>query len=209
MTVMNRFPPLPVEEYSEFGQDLLLNKTFAGPDGLPYHHYRSYAHRPWFFDRWLKLTGSVVKHSTLGERDKQLVIMHVAWLTRSSFSWVQRVKQTDQRRNEIPSLHSSPLDAGCTAEELADLAKPAAEGSWSPRDRAILDAVEETAQQGGISDRTWKALSGTFERDQLFDLVALIGLYLLTCTTINSLGVPHYPGDPAPPWDPVDNGSPG
>jgi hypothetical protein len=31
---------------------------------------------------------------------------------------------------------------------------------------------------------------------------------MLTCTTINSLGVPQYPGDAAAPWEPVDNGSP-
>jgi hypothetical protein len=42
----------------------------------------------------------------------------------------------------------------------------------------------------------------------MFDIVTLIGLYFLTCISLNSLGVPNYPGDPAPPWKHVDNGSP-
>jgi hypothetical protein len=173
-----------------------------------HNHYRIYARSPWFFDRWLKLTGSVVKHSSLDERTKLMVIMHVAWWARSSFAWVQRDKETDSRHNIVASLHSSPRSAGCTEDELRELAKQASAGTWSAVDRAILDAVEETCRQGGISTPTWQLLTEQFTEQQMFDLVALIGLYLLTCTTINSIGVPHYPGDAAAPWEPIDNGSP-
>lgn len=205
---VTRIPFLPLVEHHGFGRELLENKTFPGPDGEPYNHYRILARSPWFFDRWLKMTGTVLKHSSLDERTKAMVIMHVAWWTRCSFAWVNRDKETDQRHNLIPAMHSSPKAAGCTAEELADLARPAAEGTWSAPDRAVLDAIEETGRDGGISTPTWRLLAARFTEQQLFDLVALIGLYLLTCTTINSLGVPGYPGDAAPPWAPVDNGSP-
>ncbi len=203
-----RIPLEPTAAFEGFGRELLEEKTFDGPDGEPYNHYRIYARSPWFFDRWLKLTGSVVKHSSLDERTKLMVIMHVAWWTRSSFAWVQRDKETDSRHNLISTLHSSPRSAGCTDSELRDLAKPAADGEWAALDKAILDAVEETGRDGGISTPTWQTLAESFTEQQMFDLVALIGLYLLTCTSINSLGVPHYPGDGAAPWPHVDNGSP-
>ncbi len=206
--VKPRIPLEPTKEFEGFGRELLEQKTFAGADGEPYNHYRIFARSPWFFDRWLKLTGSVVKHSSLDERTKLMVIMHTAWLTRSSFAWVQRDKETDTRHNIIPALHSSPRSAGCTDAELSDLGKAAEEGTWSDFDRAILVATEETKEQGGISSPTWKTLAEKYTEEQLIDLVALIGLYLLTCTSINSLGVPHYPGDPSAPWDRVDNGSP-
>ena len=203
-----RFPLMPEAEWSDFARDLLEHKTFPGPDGQPYHHYIAFARHPWFFDRWLKMTGTVVKHSRLNEREKLMVIMHTAWWTRCSFAWVQRDKDSDVRHNLNPALHSSPRDAGCTDTELADLARPAEEGSWSDDDRAILTAVEECGRQGGISTPTWQALRRTRSTEQLMDLATLIGLYFLTCLTINNFGVPNYPNDPAPPWDHVDNGSP-
>jgi hypothetical protein len=83
-----------------------------------------------------------------------MVMMHVAWLTRSSFS---------------PSSRR-----GATA------ASPRPRGTPCPR----------------------------FSEEQMIYLVTLIGLYLLTCTTVNSLGVPAYPSDRSAPWEPVDNGSP-
>lgn len=203
-----RVPFMTEAEWSDHARDLLEHKTYAGPDGRPYNHYVVFAHRPWLLDRWLKLAGSVVKHSSLGEREKQMVVMHAAWCTRSGYGWVQRNKDAHVRENVIPSLHTSPRDAGLTEAEIADLARPADEGSWSADDRVVLVAVEECGGQGGISTPTWEALQRTHDLEQLVDLVAFVAFYFLTFMTINSLGVPNYPGDPAPPWNHVDNGSP-
>jgi hypothetical protein len=204
-----RIPLQAPEQWSDQTRDLLQNKTFPAPDGNAFHHYVALARNPWFFDRWLKMNGTTVMRSLLTDREKLMVIMHTAWWTRCSYAWLQRDKDSDQREAHIASLHSSPRDAGCTDAELADLARPASDGSWSDTDRALLQAVEDCGQRGGISSPTWSALRGSYDDDQLFDLVTLIGLYFLTCISLNSLGVPNYPGDPAPPWGAVDNGSPG
>lgn len=203
-----RIPLLPEEEWSPQARDLLENKCYPGPDDKQYHHYLSFAHHPWFLDRWLKMAGTVVKHSSLGEREKQMVVMHTAWWTRSSYGWVQRNKDSDVRKNLISSLHTSPRDAGLTDAEIANLARPASAGPWSDADRAILLAVEDCGEKGGISTPIWEALRQTHDTKQIIDLVAFISFYFLTFMNINSFSVPNYPGDPEPPWDHVDNGSP-
>lgn len=206
--ITQRLPLQTPGEWSQQTRELLENKTFPAPDGHPFHHYIALARNPWFFDRWLKMNGTTVMRSHLNDREKLMVIMHTAWWTRCSYAWMQRDKNSDEREAHVASLHSSPLDAGCTADELVDLGRPAADGTWSDTDRAILQAVEDCGTGGGISTPTWAVLRDKYSDDELFDLVTLIGLYFLTCISLNSFGVPNYPGDSAPPWDHVDNGSP-
>lgn len=177
-----------------------------GRDGRMQRHYAVLINNPYFMERWARLSGTVVLRSSLSNREKMIVVMRLARLLRCSYAWVQRQAEKDPAVY-LPDLHTKPQDH-LSAAELDALAQDASDGRWSPHEAALLQAVEETWAQGGISDDVWRQLKATFSDTQMYDLVMLIGYYLMTMTMLNSMGVQNLPDDPPAPWARVDNGSP-
>ncbi len=59
--------------------------------------------------------------------------------------------------------------------------------TWSPLERAALEAVDETADDGAVSDATWDALADLLRESELIELLMLIGHYLMLTTVLRSL----------------------
>jgi hypothetical protein len=64
---------------------------------------------------------------------------------------------------------------------------------WSPLEAAVLAAVDETADQGEISDGTWAAVARGLDQAELVELVMLIAHYLMLSTVVRSLRLPLEP----------------
>ena len=64
---------------------------------------------------------------------------------------------------------------------------------WDPFERAALAAVDETADDGAVSDATWSALADRLDSGDLIELLMLIGHYLMLSTVLRSLRVPLEP----------------
>ena len=64
---------------------------------------------------------------------------------------------------------------------------------WSPLERSALRAVDETADDGAVSDETWRELDGRLDQGELIELLMLIAHYLMLTTVLRSLRVELEP----------------
>jgi 4-carboxymuconolactone decarboxylase len=123
--------------------------------------------------------------SSLPARDRELLILRIAWLSRSSPVWrdhVVRAMAAGLRGFEIERVGEGPDSKG-----------------WSPFDAALLRAAGGLHTQAFIDDATWSALSERYNRHQLMDAVFTVAHYSMWAMTVNTLGAPEeYAAWPAP-----------
>lgn len=68
--------------------------------------------------------------------------------------------------------------AGFGAVDIASIVHGSGtDACWSPRDRALIDMVDNLHDSGKLSDAAWDALSEHFEHRQILDLFVLAGWY--------------------------------
>ena len=123
---------------------------------------------------------------TLPLRDKELLILRTAWLSRGDFIW--GVHSTGGGRR-----------AGITEEELARIPEGPAASGWSDFDAALLRAADELHASRFITDATWAALAERYDEAQLLEVIFVVGNYTLLAMYHNSIGVPLEPGLPGLP----------
>jgi len=130
---------------------------------------------PKLFQRILALGSYIHQESALPSRDRELLILRIAWLCQAEYEW---------------SHHAiSGKQAGLTDQEILRITKgPNAEG-WSSFDATLLQAVDELHKNAFISNPIWVALAEHYTERQLMDLVFTIGIYNLVSMALNSFGV--------------------
>ena len=62
--------------------------------------------------------------------------------------------------------------------------------AWAPLERAALAAVDETADEGAVSDATWDTLAELVRESELIELLMLIGHYLMLTTVLRLAAAP-------------------
>jgi 4-carboxymuconolactone decarboxylase len=122
----------------------------------------------------------VAVESTLPPRDRELVALRTAWLTRSDYLWAHRA--------------TSARKAGLTDEELRRIAAGPEAGGWSPFDATLLRAADELHVDSFLSDDTWRALTERYDVNQMIDLVYGVGDLTMHAGVIGSLGIEIEPG---------------
>jgi alkylhydroperoxidase family enzyme len=166
-----RLTPLPAEQIDEE----LLKYTGAGRGRPVLNIYGTVARHPKLAKRWLVFGTHVLAKSTLGARERELVILRTGWRCKSEYEWGQHVvigKQAGLGDDEIKRIAAGPDAPG-----------------WSAFDAALLRAADELHDDSFISDATWAALAQRYGEQQLLDLIFAIGQYTLVCMALNSLGV--------------------
>jgi len=119
--------------------------------------------------------GHVLFATRLSLRQRELVVLRVAWLRRCDYEWAQHVVQG--------------IDAGLTDEEIRRIRPGQEDPAWGPLDRALLTAVDELIAEAKIGDLTWAALAEELDEEQLMDLVFTVGAYEVLAMAFHSFGV--------------------
>ncbi len=101
-------------------------------------------------DSWMHFTGMLAgADSRLEPVDRELLILRVAWLTRSGYEWVQHARMG--------------VDAGLTSEQVDAVPHWRTSELWSPKERALLAAADEILDAVGRGRRdaggNWAPLS--------------------------------------------------
>jgi alkylhydroperoxidase family enzyme len=122
-----------------------------------------------------------VEERRLSDRDQELAILRLAWLTGTPFVWGEHVRIGKK--------------IGMTGEEIERVTLGSQAPGWSPHDAAVLRAVEELHGNAMISDATWAALAETLDAARLVELPILIGQYQALAYLQNSLRVPLWDGN--------------
>jgi 4-carboxymuconolactone decarboxylase len=138
-----------------------------------------YAWHPELIRGWMPFSNHL-RHSTLPDRARELVVLRTAWLRRGEYQWAQHTRLGRK--------------AGLSDGEIAALREDVEEGSWGTLDAALLRAVDEMCADRNISDATWRELEACLDRKQLLDLVFTIGTYDMHCLAFNTFGLQLDPG---------------
>jgi 4-carboxymuconolactone decarboxylase len=137
--------------------------------------FKTLVRHPRLFQRFLPPVVYILQESTLPPRDRELLILRIAWLCQAEYEW---------------SHHStSGKQTGLNDQEILRITKgPNAKG-WTPFDAALLKAADELHKDTCISGSTWTTLAEKYTEHQLMDLIFTVGQYNLGSMVLNSLGV--------------------
>lgn len=161
--------PLPVEEW-----DRSLDAVAADMGNQPLNVQALLAHHPDLLNAWWHLRMHGVSGGELGQRKGELVILRVAVALKSWYEWASHVERG--------------LAAGLTLEEI-DKIKHFSAGDWSREEAALLVAVDELIADFRISEDGYATLREAYTDRQVLDLIAIVGMYLILGSVINTFGL--------------------
>jgi alkylhydroperoxidase family enzyme len=167
-----RIPPLAE---SEMDDETRVFVHLAARGRPPLNIYATLAAHPKLLKRWGVFGTHVLYKNTLPERERELLILRTGWRCRSEYEWGQHV--------------IIGRAAGLTDEEIQRVKEGPGAAGWSPGDAALLRATDELHDDFFISDATWDALAGTWDRQQLIDIIFTVGQYHTVSMALNTLGV--------------------
>ncbi len=121
------------------------------------------ARHPALAEAFNTFNGHILFESSLPPRQRELLVLRVAFLRRCEYEWAQHTVVA--------------RDVGLDVDEIARVAAgPGAEG-WSELDRALVRSADELVGKAELSDETWSVLAGALDEQQLMDLVFTVGAY--------------------------------
>ena len=151
-----------------------LTRSEGRPKGL--NVLGTFARYPELARAFMTFNGHVLFATTLTPRQRELLVLRVAALRDSAYEWAQHAVIAG--------------DNGIDEEEVARVATGPDAPGWSPLDRAMLRAVDELVHDATITDTTWAVLSGSFDDQQLLDLVFTVGAYEVLAMALRVCGTP-------------------
>jgi len=132
-------------------------------------------HHPALAGPWLAYNNVLLWSPALTHRQRELVVLRVAWRTRSEYEWVQHVRLSE-RYEVMP-------------EDVEAIAAGAASDGWTTLERDLLEATDELLDRSRIADDTWARLAAQLDERQLVELVFVVGTYTCLAMAFNSFGL--------------------
>ena len=112
---------------------------------------------------YVAYVGYFVRNATIPTRERELLILRTAWLSRGDYIW--------GRHNVIGQ------DAGLTKEEISRVTAGPDAAGWSDFDAALLRASDDLHARRFVSDATWNTLAQRYSESQLREVVMIVGNY--------------------------------
>jgi 4-carboxymuconolactone decarboxylase len=179
-TTAPRLPPLAPGEWDDVLTRVLENSP--GGTDEPMHIFTTLGRAdPELFRRWLGFGGALLAGSLPG-RLRELVILRSAARFGGRDEWAQHVGLAG-----VQGVTPAELVAVSNGEGALDAV------DWPPLERAALRAVDETADEGAVSDSTWETLAEDLQESELIELLMLIGHYMMLTTVLGSLRIQLEP----------------
>lgn len=167
-----RIAPLPEAEVDGKAAALL---DAIGAEGKALNLFTTMARHPELMEKWLPFAEQVLRASTLPARDREIIVLRMGWLSQSDYEFAHHV--------------AIGKKVGLNDADIRRVTEGSNAAGLLPLDALLIRAVDELDGNSFISDQTWKALSETYNTQQMIDLVFLAGHYKLVSMMLNSLGV--------------------
>jgi 4-carboxymuconolactone decarboxylase len=183
-----RLAPVPVDRWDDdaraalqagFGKEATDRFLSPGPDAMPVPNaLTTLMHHPGLAGPFLAFNRVLLFTPELPPRLRELMVLRVAWRTRSTYEWVQHVR----------------LAQGCgiTEDEIDAIARGAdadAGATWTPLEADLLAATNELIDRYRIDERTWARLAEHLDERQLVEVVFVVGTYACLAMAFNSFGL--------------------
>jgi len=135
-----------------------------------------------------ELLAELLFRGALDVRLRELIIMRLGWTTGSVYEWTQHWRIAKE--------------LGIPADDLLAVRTWEGHAGFSPADRAVLAATDETVAEGVISAETWNRLRAHVAEDDalLVEVLAVIGCWRMVASILRSAEVPLEDG--VEPWPP-------
>jgi 4-carboxymuconolactone decarboxylase len=174
-----RVPPLAPHERDE-RQAALVRRA-----GAEFGVFTTLVRNPDVFADFLPLGERLLRLSTLDHRERELLIMRVAWRCDAPYEW---------SHHEVIGRA-----AGLTDDDLTALAADTVDDS-DPGRAVLLRAADDLVRTHRLSDPAWSGLAGRYPTEQIIEICMLVGQYAMLAGALNSLGVQIEDGYPIPAW---------
>ncbi|MCC6437365.1 MAG: carboxymuconolactone decarboxylase family protein [Acidimicrobiales bacterium] len=153
----------------------LRDVTSVKGSGKQLNIFATLAHAPNVLRRFSQLGGTLLFRTSVGDRERELVILRVGWNCRSVYEFGQHT--------------AIGLDSGITEAEIKALTEDPTAGAWSDKDRALIALADDLCADDCVSDATWAELRKDWNDQQLVELVVCAGFYRMVSGFLNSAGV--------------------
>jgi 4-carboxymuconolactone decarboxylase len=137
-------------------------------------------HHPALGANWLSFSAGLLEDPVLDPRDRELLILRVAWRTQCRYEWAQHARMA--------------ISAGLTAEQVAAVASPDDVACWDTAQQDLLLAADQMIEGHQVADATWECLAGRFDQRALLEVLFVIGSYVCLALVLNSAGLEPDPG---------------
>lgn len=146
------------------------------PAGVPpLRLFRTLAHNPRILGKIR--AGNLLDRGTLDRADRELAILRTCARCRSEYEWGVHVAVFGRRY-------------GILEEKLAGTVSwDSRDARWSPRERAIVRLVDELHETSSLSDALFVEIESCFARDQIVELLVLVGFYHTISFVTNALAI--------------------
>ena len=180
-----RIPPLPTDEWNEdafsalraaFGDDAADRLLASGPDAARVPNVLTTLMRyPKLAGPLLVYNAVLLNQPVLEPRWRELMVLRVAWRTRSTYEWVQHVR----------------IARGCgiTQEQIEAIGLGADADVWSPLEVDLLAATDQLIDRYRIDDETWARLAERLDEQQLMEVAFVVGTYTCLAMAFNTFGI--------------------
>ena len=156
--------------------DPSLNFIFEEMNGLPLNVHKLLANHPKLLKAWWNFRNYSVEGGDLGRRHGELVILRVASYLKSWYEWSSHVDRS--------------LKVGISLTEIKNINKILDPNEWSEKEFILLSAVDQLIENKSLCKTEYKKLSLHFSEQQIMDLIAIHGMYLILGCMINIWGLP-------------------
>jgi alkylhydroperoxidase family enzyme len=178
-----RLAPLPREEWDDdarnalttaYGEQGAQRLLATGDDAMAVPNVLgTLMHHPALSGPFLAYNNVLLRKPTLEHRQRELLILRVAWRTNAPYEWVQHVRIA--------------TGLGVTPDEIEAIGSGAE--VWSPLEAELLAAADQLIDRYRIDDATWAGLAQQLDERQLVELVFVVGTYTGLAMAFNSFGL--------------------
>jgi 4-carboxymuconolactone decarboxylase len=167
---------IPVPEGSDLRDDVAqLLPLIAPPGRAPARTMAILARQPELLSPFLGLAAALALQGVLSHRDHELLALRVASKCGSEFEWIEHVEYARA--------------ASLTEDEIARVANPVDDGTWTEAERALLCAADELATDYDVNDATWAILSRHYDQPELVEILFVVGQYTMLSMVANAAGL--------------------
>lgn len=152
------------------------------PDGSAPNVIATFVRHPQLCQAWIAFSRMLLRHGLLSDRDREIIILRIAWRTNSVYEWRQHAGRIDD-------------------ETLESLSGPSSAKIWSDSERDLIRSVDEFCESEFIGDPNWSNLAQHYDDQELLEVVFLCSTYRALSSMLNILGV--EPDTDAPPIPPL------
>lgn len=167
MTDDLRADPLPLDDW-----DPALSSIIEDMAGAPINVHRLMAHHPALLQAWWSFRNYGVDGGDLGRRKGELVILRTAIHMRAWYEWGAHVARA--------------MGCGLTRDEIERVKQGPADPAWPPDEALLLETVDALKTERGLSEDLKARLSEHYTVQQIMDVMAIHGMYVILGTMVNT-----------------------